>query len=363
MSPSERPSLRERIEQLRRRLGVVDGPVLPRHPQVASWRTATADDIDAIHAVTAAVDRRDHPSWTTPREEIADSFDLPHIDHSRDTVLALDAAGEVIAVGSAFLHPAQAGALTVTLSGAVQPELWHRGIGTAVFGWQCARGLEQLAEGAATLPSEVDEWTADLKVYAAESNIAHQRLAQARGFAPERWFATMMRELTADAPDVGLPVDAETRGMRVIEYTRDRDDDVRLARNDAFRDHWGSLPSAPESWAKFVGGEFFRPDLSRLVVDADGRIAAFCLASVIEDDWESLGVPHAYIDLIGVVRAHRKRGLAPAVVAATLRAIAAADLDRAVLDVDTDSPTGANTLYERLGFVADERSVALVARA
>ena len=79
-----------------------------------------------------------------------------------------------------------------------------------------------------------------------------------------------------------------------------------------------------------------------------------------EDDWEALGASNAYIDLIGVVRAHRRRGLAPLVIAATLDAVASAGLEKAVLDVDTESPTGANTLYEGLGFVPTERSMALV---
>ena len=47
---------------------------------------------------------------------------------------------------------------------------------------------------------------------------------------------------------------------------------------------------------------------------------------------------------------------------AALRAIADANLEKAVLDVDTDSPTGANTLYEGLGFAFTERDVALVRR-
>lgn len=354
-------SLSPRIDDLRRRSGVETGAATPRHPEVASWRTATPDDIDAIHAVLVAAERIDHPTWTTPREDVADTFDLPHIDHARDTLLALDAAGTVIGFGSAFLHPSRDGALTVSLSGAVLPARWRRGIGTAVFGWQYARALEQLAEVAPTLEPREDGWTADLKVYAEESNIGNQRLAETHGFAAERWFATMLRDVTTELPDAELPADAAARGLRIVAFTHDRDDDARLARNDAFRDHWGSLPSQPESWAKFVGGEFFRPDLSRLVVDADGAIAAFCLASVNEDDWESLGASNSYIDLIGVVRAHRRQGLAPAVVAATLRAIAAAGLEKAVLDVDTASPTGANALYEGLGFVADERSVALVA--
>lgn len=47
-------------------------------------------------------------------------------------------------------------------------------------------------------------------------------------------------------------------------------------------------------------------------------------------------------------------------IAASLEAITAAGLEKAVLDVDTASPTGANSLYEGLGFRATERSMALV---
>ena len=64
--------------------------------------------------------------------------------------------------------------------------------------------------------------------------------------------------------------------------------DVREARNDAFRDHWGSLPSPSERWPQFVDGPFLRPDLSTLAL-IDGRVVAFCLASVNEEDWVALG--------------------------------------------------------------------------
>lgn len=50
-------------------------------------------------------------------------------------------------------------------------------------------------------------------------------------------------------------------------------------------------------------------------------------------------------------------------IAPALKAAQDAGLKRVVLDVDTDSPTGANTLYERLGFVATEREVVLVTHA
>lgn len=331
----------------------------PTHPDIARWRTATDADIDAIHAVIAAADAVDHPTWITPREDIADTFDVPHIDHTSDTILALDAGGTVVAFGSAFLHPSRAGALTSHLGGAVRPDLRRRGIGSVVMAWQRARGLEQIADALASLDADeagvADRWTADLKAYGEESQPDQQAVAVDAGLAPERWFTTMERDMGAAVPAVPAPAE-----VALVPYTHDRDDDARLARNDAFRDHWGSLPSQPETWGKFVGGAFFRPDLSRLAVTSDGTIVGFCLASVNEDDWVALGASSAYIDLIGVVRSHRRRGIAPAVVAAALDAIAAANLERAVLDVDTASPTGANALYENLGFRATDRQIAFV---
>ncbi|GAA3025201.1 GNAT family N-acetyltransferase [Microbacterium dextranolyticum] len=347
-------TLSQRIDDLR-----AAPLVLPTGVADVTWRPPTADDIDAMHAVAAAADAVDHPTWLTPRDDIADTFDLPHIDHAHDTLLAVDAAGTVVAFGSALLHPARVGTLSVHLAGSVHPQWRRRGIGGALLAWERARGLEKLADAVrAGLPDVSDAagpWQAELKVYAEESNRDHVVIAERAGFGVERWFTSMERDMAVVVPDVAAP-----EGVALIAYSPDRETDARLARNDAFRDHWGSQPSPPESWAKFVRGTFFRPDLSRLALDADGEVIGFCLVSVNEDDWVTMGASNAYIDLIGVVRGSRRRGVAPAVIAASLAAIGAAGLERAVLDVDTASPTGAHTLYSGLGFVPTERTVALV---
>lgn len=335
------------------RLGAPVEPPTPQHEDIGRWRPATRADIDAIHAVIAAADAVDHPTWTTPRSEVADEFELDHLDPARDTLLAEIADGTVVGYAVAMLHPARdGGELTLYLGGTVHPAWRRRGIGTQLMAWQDARGRQHLAETAAAEPGLA---AAELKIFAEEPNTDQQTLATRFGYQPERWFSSMVRDMAEPVPDLAAP-----EGITVVEYSHDRDDDAREARNDAFRDHWGSRPSDPQRWKQFVGGEFFRPDLSRLALDADGRIVAFCLASVNEDDWVTLGASNSYIDLIGVVRDHRRRGLAPLVVSRTLQAIAEAGLAKAVLDVDTASPTGANTLYERLGFAATERSVALV---
>jgi len=340
---------------LAERVGAPVAPPSPQHPEIARWRPTTRDDIDALHAVAVAADAVDHPTWTTPRSEIADEFELAHLDPTRDTLLAETTDGTVVGYAAAMLHPSREnGELTVYLGGAVLPAYRRRGIGTQLMAWANGRGREHLAEVAA---AEDGLTAAELKIFAEEPNTDQQKLAERLGFQPERWFSSMLRDLSE--PVAARP---EPEGATVVAYSHDRDDDAREARNDAFRDHWGSRPSDPQRWKQFVGGEFFRADLSRLALDADGRIIAFCLASVNEDDWANLGASNAYIDLIGVVRDRRGQGLAPLVISRTLQAIADAGREKAVLDVDTASPTGANTLYERLGFTATERSVALVAR-
>ncbi|MDF2919213.1 MAG: hypothetical protein K0S70_3430 [Microbacterium sp.] len=334
--------------------GRVSTPNAPTCPAVAHWRTATRDDIDVIHGVLVAADRVDHPTWTTPREDVAETFELSHVDHERDTLIAFDETGEALAVGTVTLHPSREEHLHIYLTGAVRPDRRGRGIGTALFGWQHERAEEQLREvaaadaAAASLPAEI-------QVYASEKDTALERIAESLGYRTERWFSTMHRDLSEPIAAVTTP-----DGIELVPFSSDRAEDARLARNDAFRDHWGSLPSPPERWQQFIGGPFLRPDLCTLALDG-GEIVAFCLASVNEGDFAVLG-PNAYIDLVGVVRSHRRRGLAPAAISRSLAAMREAGLGMAVLDVDTESPTGANALYGGLGFTPYERDRVLVRR-
>ena len=55
--------------------------------------------------------------------------------------------------------------------------------------------------------------------------------------------------------------------------------------------------------------------------------------------------------------AWRRRGIARALLAASMRSYAEAGLDAAGLGVDTENPTGAYGLYAEMGFVATNTTV------
>ncbi|MDE0545348.1 GNAT family N-acetyltransferase [Microbacterium sp. C7(2022)] len=311
------------------------------HPDVAVWRRASKSDLDAIHAVVAASDLVDHPSWVTTKGAIADLFDMPHVS-ADDALVAENAEGEIIAAGAVVREQDVTVQVRVSLRGAVTPEYRRRGIGTILGDWQYARALQVLAETDVAVEGVIEQ-------YVHESNPGAAKIAGAHGMVGDRWFVVMERDLREPIPV--LDVDEH---VSMQQLTPERDDEARLARNDAFRDHWGSVPYSRETWGKLTGGDHFRHDLST-VADVDGRVAAFCLVSVNEANWEHRGARYGYIEYVGVVRDHRGEGLAPRVLTHTLHSMFDAGLEKAQLDVDTASPTGANTLYASLGFAERER--------
>jgi mycothiol synthase len=174
---------------------------------------------------------------------------------------------------------------------------------------------------------------------------------EAAGFSDFRSFATMERSL-ADPP----PAPPLLEGIRVTPWRAELDASTCEAYNDAFADHWGSLPRTQEMWRDIVtDSRQFRPDLSYLAV-ADDRVVAFCICEVDQDHNESFGVAEVYIELVGTVREFRGHGLASHLIVRSLEQAALAGLDVATLTVDEMSHTRATEVYKRLGFAVRNRT-------
>jgi ribosomal protein S18 acetylase RimI-like enzyme len=69
---------------------------------------------------------------------------------------------------------------------------------------------------------------------------------------------------------------------------------------------------------------------------------------------QATGQRELHVPTVGTRRAGRKRGIATALLVASLRAAQSDGPVRASLSVDSDSPTGAVGLYERVGFTTQD---------
>ncbi|MDJ0376078.1 GNAT family N-acetyltransferase [Cryobacterium sp. PH31-L1] len=325
---------------------------IPEHAQVALWRPATPADIDAVWQLEKEIGRADHPNYVLEREEISEAFTFSFVDVERDTLVAVDADGRIVAHGLVLLQPGQHTLVKANLSGGVLPEVRGRGIGRELLDWQVARGLQQLATSDKLLPG----W---ISTFSDERAPQNGRLYERFDLACTRYFLTLDRMLADPIREVRVGA-----GIRLAPYTPDLSAAVHAARDAAFMDHWSSQPIPDESWNAYVTGPSFVNDLSFVAfATAEGgaeQVVGFIMSSVNEDDWTAAGYRSSYIGLVGVLSGWRGRHIAQALLAAQLAASRAAGHERATLDVDSASPTGALDLYTGMGFFATNRELAYV---
>ncbi|MEV4898024.1 GNAT family N-acetyltransferase [Nonomuraea sp. NPDC055795] len=346
----ERRSLRDRVT-------APSAVALPTAGDGLTWRPVTTADIGLILDLKRAAGKIDHPRSLMMRDELEEEFKSAVFDPERDAVIAVDDAGRAVAYGSATAPASQETIVWVDLDGTVTPARRGEGIGRALLAWQEARGLQHLAACDAALPG----WLASS---AHDHSTAAIRLLEAHGYERARWWLEL--ECDLKAPVAEPPSDS---GVRLVPYGQEWQERARSAMNDAFRDHWGSQPVTAAEWASGDRLEAFRPDLSVLAVTPgapgshDGeRVIGLVFVDVAPDEWPLRGGPFGYITAVGVRREARGRGLARTLLAHVLRTLRADGLDRAVLDVDADNPTGALGLYQSLGFTVSDRAVSLVKR-
>ena len=299
-------------------------------------RAVTRDDLTAVHALCRAIEVADRIPIATPLEEFEEWLDDPHLDLAADTRLAMS-GGECIAWGRVYHRPSGEREERVYLFGGVSPAHRGRGVGRALLAWQIERGTQLLRTATTTLPRHVRTQAYDFQ----EST---HRLYARFGLVPVRWNEEMLLDLAAAEPATSAP-----DGIRIEPWDATNSEAARLVRNESFRDHWGSTPQDAAAWAHDVEAFGSRTDLSFVAFDGD-RAVALCRNAHFPGDEAVTGRRDGWILTVGVLRSHRGRGVASALLAASHRAFREAGFTHAALGVDRDNPTGAYPLYERFGY-------------
>jgi mycothiol synthase len=114
----------------------------------------------------------------------------------------------------------------------------------------------------------------------------------------------------------------------------------------AFREHWGEYEAGDRHLDEWLDDPRFRRDL--VVVAWAGDQPAACVANVLTTAPD--GSIRGLLDGVSTHPAHRRRGLARAAIAESLRLLRDAGARSAYLLVDTDNQNRALALYESCGF-------------
>jgi mycothiol synthase len=196
-------------------------------------------------------------------------------------------------------------------------------------------------------PTEQD---AILRTMASEGEHEYLVEIKRRGYQPERYFYEMTRPTLQDIPQPPRPTGIELRPVR--------EDHMRAiweAKDEAFQDHWGHRQATEEDYQGFLEDPVQDPSCWVVAWDGD-QIAGMVLNFIDGDEnrqWDRL---RGYTEDISVRRPWRRRGLATYMIAESLRRLRDLGMEEAALGVDADNPSGALTLYERLGYQVDRRS-------
>lgn len=299
------------------------------------WSSLDVDSVGAWSALTNILATADGTEDFYEPEDLAEELGETGMEPSSDT-WAVWAGGQLVAYGQlrvGFTTQAD-GTVRCQLDGGVHPDWRGRGIGR--------RLMDEMEERTRALSAErLPGVTAQFRVEAGLAGSSAGRMLSARGYQVARWFILMELQLDADGAQAGFTA---PDGVVLVTPQDDDEEAVRVAHNSAFADHWGSAPMTAERWHDFYAGRPMRLPYSTIGKTADGEVVSYVLVGQYLAD-------EVYVDLVGTVAGARGRGVAAAALARTIERVRAEEGLRVLgLEVDSDSPTGATRLYERLGF-------------
>jgi mycothiol synthase len=244
-------------------------------------------------------------------------------DLTSDAWVAVDAAEAIVGYAQVVLEEPD----LVRSWGTVHPEHRGRGVGTALLDRIEARAPE-LATAASSLRFRHAINAADEAAAA---------MLRSRGLRPVHHFWHMQIDLAGTADPGPSPDGIDIGG---IEPDRDLAA-IHALLDAAFVDDRSHHPAPFDRWVEEeTSTPGYDPTLWLMAREAEVP-AGVITASVAED--------RGWVDYLAVSASHRGRGIGPALLRRSFAMLADRGVQRVLVSVDAQNPTGATAVYERVG--------------
>jgi GNAT superfamily N-acetyltransferase len=271
----------------------------------------------------------------TPEDVAAFYAHLDRCDPAHD-VLLVEAGGVPVAYSRAWWDQEEDGPRTYTHICFVDPDHTGRGVGAVLLAWN----QDRLREIAAEHPV-ADRW---FQVFSNDVNDRARALFAAAGYTPVTYAAEMVRPTVTDLPDHPLPA-----GVTIRPVTDDQLRAIWEADVEAFRDHWGYVAPTEEGYQQFLAFPHMDVSLWKVAWDGD-RVAGQVRSFINPNENDEYDRRRGYTEFISTARKWRGRGVAKALIVASIEELAGHGMEEVGLGVHTENPTGAYQLYESLGY-------------
>ena len=292
-------------------------------PEGYGLTVPSREDAEEVVALIVACQLADTGEADVSLDELIDDWQSLDLAEEAVVVAAPDGriAGYADLINRSFV--------TVSVYGYVHPDHRERGIGASLIAWGERWTRDRM-------PQAPDDARVVVQHYVNAANTGARKLLETAGYAPVRGVYVMETELEQAPPPPHWPEDISVR-----TFVQGRDERPTYeAVEDAFKDVWGRPRNTFESFLRLTEKESFDPSLWFLARDGE-EICGVALCKVLDEQ--------GWVDVVGVRRPWRKRGLGLALLRHAFAEYHRRDVRKVGLSVDAESITGAPRLYGRAG--------------